>query len=301
MSQRRNLHNLFDFLTYLFGLTAVFFLMALILRIGVAIPSMMAPEMVEAQSLATPLPPAPPQPKPIEAIAPQWIALPPAPPIPTPKLTTQPLPYLVTGASEVNVRSGPSTRYDKIGVLAPETQMWIVGRFWDWWQIAYDDTFAWVSAEVVSAFHVASVPEVTVDLPLLDVAPPVIPDPQAPTEIDETHWVDVDLSEQRLTAYEDGAPVKSYLVSTGLPHTPTPTGQYRIWIKLRFDDMSGADYYIADVPWVMYFYQGYGLHGVTWHANFGHRMSHGCINQPNDMAEWLFNFAEVGTLVNIHE
>jgi lipoprotein-anchoring transpeptidase ErfK/SrfK len=30
-------------------------------------------------------------------------------------------------------------------------------------------------------------------------------------------------------------------------------------------------------------------------------MSHGCVNQPNDEAEWLFNFADVGTLVNIHD
>jgi lipoprotein-anchoring transpeptidase ErfK/SrfK len=119
--------------------------------------------------------------------------------------------------------------------------------------------------------------------------------------IEEAHWIDVDLSDQRLTAYEGQTPVKSYLVSTGLPQTPTPTGQYRIWIKLRTDDMAGADYYIKDVPWVLYFHGGYGLHGVTWHANFGHPMSHGCINQPNDMAEWLFNFSDVGTLVNVHQ
>jgi lipoprotein-anchoring transpeptidase ErfK/SrfK len=118
---------------------------------------------------------------------------------------------------------------------------------------------------------------------------------------DDVHWIDVDLSEQRLTAYVGKMPVRSYLVSTGLPQTPTPVGQYAIWIKLRYDDMAGADYYIEDVPFVMYFHEGYGFHGVTWHANFGHRMSHGCVNQPNDMAEWLFNFAEVGTMVNIHE
>ena len=111
----------------------------------------------------------------------------------------------------------------------------------------------------------------------------------------------MDLSEQALTVYEGLNPVKRYLVSTGLPQTPTPLGQYRIWIKLKTDDMAGAGYYIKDVPWVMYFFEGYGLHGVTWHANFGHPMSHGCVNQPNDMAEWLFNFADVGTLVNIHE
>ncbi len=117
----------------------------------------------------------------------------------------------------------------------------------------------------------------------------------------EVRWIDVDLSEQRLTAYVGKTPVKTYLVSTGLPQTPTPVGQYAIWIKLRYDDMAGADYYIEDVPYVMYFHEGYGLHGVTWHANFGHRMSHGCVNQPNDMAEWLFHFADVGTIVNIHE
>jgi lipoprotein-anchoring transpeptidase ErfK/SrfK len=71
----------------------------------------------------------------------------------------------------------------------------------------------------------------------------------------------------------------------GLPQKPTPEGQFRIWIKLRFDDMAGADCYIEDVPWVMCLYQGYGFHGVTRHANFGHPMSHGCVNQPNEMAE----------------
>jgi len=119
--------------------------------------------------------------------------------------------------------------------------------------------------------------------------------------IDEKRWIDVDLSEQRVTAYERQTPVQSYLVSTGLPGTPTLEGQFRIWVKFRYDDMEGDDYFLEDVPFVMYFYQGYGFHGVWWHANFGNPMSHGCVNQPNEMAEWLFDFAEVGTLVNVHE
>ena len=129
---------------------------------------------------------------------------------------------------------------------------------------------------------------------------PILP-PAPPEGINEERWIDVDLSEQLLTAYESSTPVHSFLVSTGLPATPTPVGQFRIWIKLRYDDMAGAGYYIEDVPFVMYFHEGYGLHGVTWHANFGHPMSHGCVNQPNDEAEWLFSFADVGTLVNIHD
>jgi len=125
--------------------------------------------------------------------------------------------------------------------------------------------------------------------------------PADPAGIEEARWIDVDLSEQRVTAYEGQTPVRTTLVSTGLPGTPTPEGQFRIWIKLRYDDMAGPGYYLEDVPYVMYFYQGYGLHGVFWHGNFGHPMSHGCVNLPTPEAEWLFNWAEVGTLVNVHE
>jgi lipoprotein-anchoring transpeptidase ErfK/SrfK len=131
--------------------------------------------------------------------------------------------------------------------------------------------------------------------------PTSIPPPAQPAAVDEKRWIDVDLSQQSLTAYEGGTPVRTTLVSTGLPATPTPVGQFRVWIKLRYDDMAGPGYYIADVPYVMYFHGGYGLHGVTWHGNFGHPMSHGCVNLPTAEAEWLFGFAEVGTLVNIHD
>jgi lipoprotein-anchoring transpeptidase ErfK/SrfK len=148
---------------------------------------------------------------------------------------------------------------------------------------------------------ISTPPTVVVDPPAEPTAEMGMDIPSAVKIDDEFRWIDVDLSEQRLIAYVGKTPVKSYLVSTGLPQTPTPVGQYAIWIKLRYDDMAGADYYIEDVPYVMYFHEGYGLHGVTWHANFGHRMSHGCVNQPNDMAAWLFHFAEVGTMVNIHE
>ena len=130
--------------------------------------------------------------------------------------------------------------------------------------------------------------------------PTPIPPLAWPDAIAEERWIDVDLSGQLLTAYEGSTPVHSFLVSTGLPATPTPVGQFRIWIKLRYDDMAGADYYIEDVPYVMYFHEGYGLHGVTWHGNFGHPMSHGCVNLPTSEAEWLFNWADVGTLVNVH-
>lgn len=117
----------------------------------------------------------------------------------------------------------------------------------------------------------------------------------------ETKWIEVDLTRQVLTAYEGNVPVRVIVVSTGLPRTPTPKGQFRIWAKLRYDDMTGPGYYLPKVPYVMYFYGGYALHGTYWHNNFGRPMSHGCVNLPTSEAEWLFNWAEIGTLVNIHD
>lgn len=116
----------------------------------------------------------------------------------------------------------------------------------------------------------------------------------------ENRWIDVNLSTQTLTAYQDDAPVYSAAVSTGLPRTPTVVGRFRIWIKLRYDDMTGPGYYLRDVPYVMYFYRGYGLHGTYWHDNFGTPMSHGCVNLHTSDAGWLYDWASVGTLVVTH-
>jgi hypothetical protein len=116
----------------------------------------------------------------------------------------------------------------------------------------------------------------------------------------EGRWIDIDLSQQRLRAYNGSAVVRTFVVSTGTRWHPTLTGQFRIWIKLRYDHMSGPGYYLPNVPYVMYYYRGYGIHGTYWHNNFGTPMSHGCVNLRTSDAQWLYSFASVGTLVNIH-
>ncbi len=221
----------------------------------------------------------------------------PIPPTPTPlPPTATPLPtaYFTAGNSWINVRSGPDLHYEKLGTISPGEQITITGTWQGWWQIEFEERSAWITGDYGTAMHTVYVPDVDWTIPGED-------DDPALWVTTEERWIDIDLSAQTLRAYEGQTLVKEYLISSGLDRTPTPTGQYRIWIKLRYDDMSGADYYIPNVPYVMYFHLGYGLHGVTWHGNFGHPMSHGCINQPTDMAGWLFDFAEVGTLVNIHQ
>lgn len=119
-------------------------------------------------------------------------------------------------------------------------------------------------------------------------------------EPDDGRWIDVNLSEQRIYVYEGDVMLNSFIVSTGLPDTPTVTGEYRIYVKVRIQDMSGPGYYLPDVPWVMFFYDEYGFHGTYWHNNFGTPMSRGCVNLRIEDAEWLYNWASVGTRVNVH-
>lgn len=109
----------------------------------------------------------------------------------------------------------------------------------------------------------------------------------------------VDLADQKMYAYEGGRLVRTVTVSTGLPTTPTVQGDFKIYQKLLSQTMSGPGYFLPNVPYVMYFYQGYGLHGTYWHDNFGHPMSHGCVNLPTAEAKWLFDWAEIGTSVEV--
>jgi|SRR6266498_3553933 len=144
--------------------------------------------------------------------------------------------------------------------------------------------------------------QIVADTPTSEyVAPkPSAPLPSIATSGDGTRWIDVDLTNQAVYAYEGSTMVNSFIVSTGTWQYPTVTGQYNIYVKYRYANMHGPGYFLPDVPYVMYFYKGYGLHGTYWHHNFGTPMSHGCVNLQTDNAAWLFNWASVGTLVNVH-
>ncbi len=143
--------------------------------------------------------------------------------------------------------------------------------------------------------------EIVADTPTPEFTAPTVA-PYTPPQVTGTgeRWIDVDLSQQRVYAYEGDTLMNSFVVSTGTWQTPTVTGKFRIWVKVRSQAMTGPGYYLPDVPYVMYFYKDYGLHGTYWHNNFGTPMSHGCVNLTISDAEWLYNFASVGTVVNVH-
>jgi len=119
-------------------------------------------------------------------------------------------------------------------------------------------------------------------------------------------WIDVNLSTQTLLAYEGTQVVYTARVSTGVSWYPTPAGTFYIQRKYRYDDMTGGSrargdyYYLPNVPYCMYYYAGYSLHGTYWHNNFGTPMSHGCTNLSTADAGWIFNWAPIGTKVVNH-
>jgi hypothetical protein len=130
--------------------------------------------------------------------------------------------------------------------------------------------------------------------------PTITPTPVPADQSLTGKWIEVDLSDQRLYAHEGQTTVLNTLVSTGTRYHPTVTGRFKIYVKYRSAPMSGPGYYLPGVPYIMYFYGGYGIHGTYWHSNFGHPMSHGCVNMKTSEAKWLFEWAPKGTLVVIH-
>lgn len=115
--------------------------------------------------------------------------------------------------------------------------------------------------------------------------------------------IEVDLTNQKLYAFEGNKKKYSFSISSG-KWFPTPTGEFRIWIKLKYANMKGGSkdigtyYDLPNVPYTMYFYnqnvdktKGFGIHGTYWHSNFGHPMSHGCINMKTEEAKVLYDWA----------
>lgn len=113
-------------------------------------------------------------------------------------------------------------------------------------------------------------------------------------------WIEINISTQRLTAWEGGVPIYAVIVSTGTDEHPTPTGNFAIQSKHRSARMRGEDYDVPDVPFTMYYSGSYAIHGAYWHHRFGTPVSHGCTNVAVDHAEWLFHWAAIGTPVVVH-
>jgi lipoprotein-anchoring transpeptidase ErfK/SrfK len=127
----------------------------------------------------------------------------------------------------------------------------------------------------------------------------------------ESKRIEIYLKKQVLRAYEENKLVLETRVSTGAEYSDgnfvTDRGQFitnrkRPSRHMVYQAASIANSYdLPGVPWVSYLTStGVSIHGTYWHNNFGHPMSHGCINMKTPDAQALYNWAPMGTPVSIY-
>jgi lipoprotein-anchoring transpeptidase ErfK/SrfK len=112
------------------------------------------------------------------------------------------------------------------------------------------------------------------------------------------------LGRQRLALLEDDQEIWSAPVATGVRGAETPLGNYEVQYKMpvaRFRGVNpnGSRYDIPDVHWVLAFYEDYTIHGAYWRRVFGAPGSNGCISLTDPNAKVVFDFADVGTRVEV--
>ncbi len=117
---------------------------------------------------------------------------------------------------------------------------------------------------------------------------------------DGKKWIEVNLSDQTLTAWQGDVAVMHTAISGGRSNTPTITGRFTIDTKYKAQRMTGPGYDLSNVPWVMYFHGSYAIHGAYWHNNFGVPMSHGCVNMRVNESKLMYDWAPSGTEVYVH-
>lgn len=177
------------------------------------------------------------------------------------------------------------------------------------WREGEDIAMVPLGKVLAARYGISTDPRPQGNVPTYDEAlfiPPIpVPDwDAAPPAPGGGRSVVVSLSQQALWAYDNGKVVRSTYVSTGREKFRTPSGLFYVNSKIPEQDMAGViggeSYNVPKVPDVMYFTdRGHAIHGTYWHENFGVPMSHGCINLPMDVADWIYVWAPVGMPVLI--
>ena len=133
----------------------------------------------------------------------------------------------------------------------------------------------------------------------------VTPNPIPPEGVSGGRWIDVNLAEQTLAVYDNFQLVFATVIASGLDPFWTRPGLFQIYQKKETETMRNNDptdfYYLDNVPWTMYFDKARALHGAYWRTRFGYPQSHGCVNLSVGDSHWLFNWAQEGDYVYVHD
>lgn len=124
----------------------------------------------------------------------------------------------------------------------------------------------------------------------------------------------IDLSDQRLYAFEDGMLVYTNPITSGKNGYKTVVGDFSIMNKQknrRLNSPFKNQHYSLHVDYWIQFYPKYGIHDACnsvncWRKEFGGpdyttRGSHGCVNSPYEAVKWLYDWSIVGTAVRVQK
>lgn len=121
----------------------------------------------------------------------------------------------------------------------------------------------------------------------------------------------IDISDQHLWAYENGAEVHSFVISTGIDRSPTQPGVFQVQehsasVYQGMWDLTMPHFLSIYESWPGFFNGTHGLPtlssgAILWRDVLGSPASYGCIILDLDDAEVLYNWAEDGVVVEIRE
>jgi len=204
------------------------------------------------------------------------------------------------------VRSGPGTEFDAVARLRNDMVLKIDGSVTRegmmWYKVVFDEWLRYPERLESDWYVAADYVEV-----LYDEGDKTIWENETATT---TKQIIVDLSEQTLTATQNGETYMCADISTGLDLTPTPRGTFTIFKKTPSRYMQGPlpglpsdqSYDLPGVPWNLYFTHGGAvIHGAYWHDSFGSTYSHGCVNLLPEEAKKLYQWADLGMDVVVQD
>jgi hypothetical protein len=197
--------------------------------------------------------------------------------------------------SGANLRSAPSVSAEVVADLAPgdaiEIDRWVAGSE------VYRTLITWGHLADGRGYVYGSAIR-----PRLLETPPRLP--QDSLEM-SGRWIDVNLTQNVIAAYEGQTIRGLFPTSPGRPGWETTRGKHRVRYQVPATDMSGPGYYVRGVQWVSYFLSdGEAIHARTWDLDaisLGVPSSHGCLGVSSDSAAFLYKFASPGMLVYVHD
>ena len=193
----------------------------------------------------------------------------------------------------LNVRSGPSTDYSRLGALKKADEVKITGKTDGWYRIKYKSSEGFVNASYLSNTK----PEI------VQTSVEVNNIPAVGNGTVVNNLIIINSSKNTLNYYVSGRLEKAYRCATGASGTRTPEGKYKIFEKLE-----NRPYYKLNIPggapnnplgprWMQFKSGGYAIHGTNTDKSIGTNASHGCVRMHNSDVIELYNKVPIGTTV----